>query len=294
MEPNSLSEERKYTYNIVLSMTIWGTIGLFVRFIPLPAGFIALGRGVIGSVALIAYLKFAKIKFDVEGFKCNKTILILSGFMLGLNWSFLFLSYQYTTVAVSTLCYFMAPVFVIVTSPFLFKEKLTLFDISCTVIAVLGMILITLSDSGRDNFSPLGIIYGLIAALGFYLVVVLNRFIKPVSNLTKTIVQLLSADFIMVLFCLFTGSFNGLQSDAKGWIVLFIVGLLHTSFTYYLYFGALDKIKASKTALVSYINPAISTICSIYILKEDFNVFTVLGAVLILGSSLIHSLKKDN
>ena len=50
--------------------------------------------------------------------------LIITGAAMGINWILLFEAYNYTTVAVATLCYYMEPTIVILLSPFLFQEPL--------------------------------------------------------------------------------------------------------------------------------------------------------------------------
>lgn len=59
--------------------------------------------------------------------------LLISGGMIGFNWMLLFEAYRYTTIAVATLCYYMAPVLLIAFSPLLFKEKLTGRQIVCVL-----------------------------------------------------------------------------------------------------------------------------------------------------------------
>ena len=52
-------------------------------------------------------------KISKEAIKANLAVLCVSGALIGFNWIFLFESFNYTTVATGTLCYYMAPVFVI-------------------------------------------------------------------------------------------------------------------------------------------------------------------------------------
>ena len=71
----------------------------------------------------------------------------------------LFEAYRYTTIAVATLCYYMAPVLLIAFSPLLFKEKLTGRQIVCVLLAALGMVLVSgvLDGGGLDDGAMTGI-----------------------------------------------------------------------------------------------------------------------------------------
>ena len=97
---------------LVTSMVIWGSIGLFRRYIPLPSSVLAASRGVIGSLFLFAFLKLRgrSVRTGMSG----KQIAwyALSGAIMAVNWMLLFDAYNYTSVAIATLCYYMMPVFV--------------------------------------------------------------------------------------------------------------------------------------------------------------------------------------
>ena len=119
-----MGKENNAKLSLILAMTIFGTIGIFRKYIPLPSGIVACARGVLGVAYLLAFIKIKKIKMDMDAIKKHLKILVISGAFIGLNWVLLFESYRYTSVAVATLCYYMAPIFVMVVSPFLLKEKL--------------------------------------------------------------------------------------------------------------------------------------------------------------------------
>ena len=107
----------------IISMVIFGTIGIFRKFIPLDSAVISFSRGVIGTLFLIVFLLVKKDKPNIKELKSYIVLLIISGCLIGINWLFLFESYKYTSVATSTLCYYMAPIFVMISSTFVFCFK---------------------------------------------------------------------------------------------------------------------------------------------------------------------------
>ena len=74
----------------LLAMTIFGTIGLFVKFIELPSTVIALSRGALGTLFLLLVLKLLKRRINTATVKSNFKHLVIAGVALGLNWIFLF------------------------------------------------------------------------------------------------------------------------------------------------------------------------------------------------------------
>ena len=119
----------------LLAMTIFGTIGLFVKYIDLPSTVIALSRGALGTLFLLIVLKLLKRKLDIETIKVNFKHLVIAGIALGLNWIFLFEAYRLTSIATATLAYYMAPIILIVLSPLVLHERVSLGKWLCVICA---------------------------------------------------------------------------------------------------------------------------------------------------------------
>ena len=277
----------------IISMIIFGTIGIFRRFIPLPSGLLAFARGIIGALFLILFAKIRrrKIRHGI-GLK-NAVWLVISGFAIGFNWMLLFEAYNYTTVAVATLCYYMQPVIVILLSSILLREHLTIKKIICAVVAVLGMVLVSgvtgAGEHGSGSFK--GILYGLCAAALYASVIIMNKKIKDVDAYEKTIIQLLSAAFVMIPYILMTQKITDVRIDLKTILLVLLVGIVHTGIAYVLYFGSMEGMRAQSIAILSYIDPVTALILSAVILKEPMTPVNIIGAVLILGAAVISELR---
>lgn len=111
---------------ILCAMFIFGSVGMFRKYIPLPSSVLACYRGICGALFLSVLAKTQKRKL-FSSIEINKLLLlILSGAVMRLNWMVLFEAYNYTSVATATLCYYMQPIIVVLVSPMLFGEKITL------------------------------------------------------------------------------------------------------------------------------------------------------------------------
>ena len=132
-----------YKLKLITSMLIFSTIGIFVNYIDLPSGFIAFVRGAIGAVCLILFALVSRSAISKAEIKNNFLLLVISGAAIGFNWIFLFESYKYAGVPIGTLCYYMAPVFIIVASPFLLKERFTLKKLFSIILALGGMVFVS-------------------------------------------------------------------------------------------------------------------------------------------------------
>lgn len=273
---------------LISSMAIFATIGIFRKFIPLPSGTVAMARAVIGTVFLVLLILMRGKKISLESIKKNALPLCLSGAFLGFNWILLFEAYNYTTVATATLCYYMAPVILILASPLLFKEKLTPKKTLCAVVAVVGMILVSgvfaVQEQAVDNTK--GVFLGLSAAVFYAGVVTCNKKLKDISAFDRTTVQLGISAIFLILYTLFVEDLSTFVIQPSTVIMLIIVGVLHTGVAYALYFGCMDKLKTQTVALYSYIDPVGAVLLSALLLNEPMGPLEIVGAVLVLGSTL--------
>lgn len=281
--------EKQGKQMLIASMAIFGTIGILRKFIPYSSAFVALVRGIVGAAFLFAVILLKKEKPDWAAIRKNGLLLLLSGAALGFNWIFLFESYAYTSVATATLCYYLAPILVILASPVLFGEKLTGKKIGCTIAALFGMVLV--SDILNARFSGLselkGIGFGLAAAVLYACVMLLNKKISGIGAYDKTISQLFLAALVMLPYVLMTEDLTSMDFAPLPLALLAVAGIVHTGIAYWLYFGSMGSLKAQTVALYSYIDPILAIVLSMVVLQEPMSISAAIGAVLILGAAFL-------
>ncbi len=281
---------------LIISMTVFGTLGLFVRNISVASGELALYRAILAALLIAAFLFVTKQKIPFSEIKKEIPLLLLSGVAMGFNWILLFEAYKYTTVSVATLSYYFAPVIVTVACPVLFKEKMTAKQWICFFMSTLGIVLITgLGDLSARNNHFIGILFGLGAACLYATVILLNKFIKKVEGIHRTFLQFIAAILVLIPYVGFTSGVTLFNLNGTGWVCLLIVGLVHTGVTYCLYFSSLKELPGQKAAILSYIDPLVAVLVSVLILGEGMTTMQVIGGVLILGFTLWNEItpKKD-
>lgn len=279
---------------LILSMIVFGTIGLFVRNISVSSGEIALYRAILATLLIGCFLMVTKQKITFAAIKKELPLLLLSGVAMGFNWILLFEAYKYTTVSVATLSYYFAPVIVTVACPIFFKEKMGLKQWICFGMSTLGIVFITgTGDLSIGNAHLIGILFGLGAACLYATVILLNKCMKQVNGIWRTFLQFMAAIAVLVPYVGLTSGVNVSSLDGVGWICLLIVGLVHTGITYCLYFTALRDMPGQKAAILSYIDPLVAVLVSVVILQETMTVWQVIGGVLILGFTLWNEAKSS-
>ena len=273
--------------SLASAMVVFGTIGLFVRNIDMPSSIIAFIRGAVGALFLILFCLVTRKKFSFSAVREKLLLLCLSGGAIGVNWILLFEAYRYTTVATATLCYYMAPIFVIVMSSFIYKEKLTYKKICCTLAALVGMVFVSgVAETGIGNIGDMrGVILGVLAAVFYSSVVLMNKSLGSVPAYDKTIVQLIGAAVVILPYCLATVDMGSLNFDKNSIIMLAVVSIVHTGIAYTAYFGSMKNLPSQTIAIMSYIDPIVAVILSAVFLKEQMTILGIIGAVMILSAT---------
>ena len=265
-------------------MVIFGTVGIVRSFIPYPSGLIACVRGAVGCLFLLAAVFLRGKRPDLAAIRRNFLLLCLSGALLGANWVCLFEAYRFTSISTATMCYYMAPVFVVLVSLPVLKERLTPKRLCCCAAAFIGMVLVS-GVLGTADFSAEGVLFGLAAAVMYAGLIILNKLMKDISALDRTLVQLGVSALAVLPYALFSEDITALQPSFSGTALLPMAGILHTGIAYAMYFGSIEKLPAQTTALFSYIDPVTAVILSAVVLHEQISLPTAVGIVLVLGSA---------
>ena len=289
-----MNKQKTARLMLIVSMAIFGTLGLFVRHIQVSSGELALYRAIMATVMIGGYLLMTGNKIPFKTIKKDIPFLLLSGMAMGINWILLFEAYKYTTVSVATLSYYFAPVIVTLVCPILFKEKMSPKQIICFVMSTLGIVMITgIGDVSTSGTNIIGILFGLGAAMFYATVILINKFITTVEGLHRTFLQFVAAISILVPYVAATSGINLRLLDTIGWVALLVVGIVHTGITYCLYFSSLNELPGQKVAILSYIDPLVAIIISVTLLGESMTVMQAIGGALILGFTLWNEVKSS-
>lgn len=278
--------------DLIFSVSVFGTIGIFVRWIGLPSSVIALVRGAVGAAFLLLLAHFRHAPIDRAALRRRWQLLLLSAAMMSFNWITLFEAYRYTTVATATLCYYMAPIFVTLISPVLLRERLTARKLLCVFLALAGMVFVSgVPQSGLPGPSEAkGILLALCSAALYAGVILINKYLAGVPAYDRTLLQLACAAAVMIPYILLTEDLSAMSVTPLGAVLLLIVAVFHTGWCYALYFGSMTVLSAQTVALFSYIDPIVAILLSALLLREPLGWSGILGAALVLGSTLVSEL----
>jgi len=269
------------------AMAVFGTIGIFRHYIPLPSATVALMRAALGALFLALCLALLHRRPDFRAVRANLAYLLFSGVFLGFNWVLLFEAYKYTTVAAATLSYYMAPIILVLAAPLFLGERLTLKKGACALAALGGMVLVSgVLDAGFSGGAELiGIGLGLAAACLYAAIIILNKKMQGIDAMTKTLCQFAVSAVVLLPYVLLVEEVTREMFTPLGIALLLVVCFVHTGLAYVAYFGAVRELPSATVAIFSYIDPVLAVLLSALFLKEPITPLGIAGAVLVLGAA---------
>lgn len=273
----------------LLTMGIFGTIGLFVRAVDLPSAQLAMLRGAAGAALLLLFALLRRWRPCSARLRKDTPILFLSGAALGFNWMLLYEAYRFTTLANATVCYYMAPVFLTLLSPLLFRETLNLRRGLCILAAVAGLVCTTgLTRPAGEELR--GMLCGLGAAALYAAVVTLNKHLCTVTGTERSIAQLAISALVLLPYVLATGASPLSSLTPRAVFFLLMIIVVHTACCYQAFFHCISRLESHTIAVLAYVDPVVAICLSALLLRDPFGPLQALGSFLVVGSALISEL----
>lgn len=282
----------KIKLQMIFSVLMFGSIGIFVTYINLPSVAIVQWRTIIATLFSILLFFIKRQTPNWKAIRANTIPLAISGLVLGANWAFLFEAFQRTSVGMATILYYCAPILVFFAAPIFFHETITRIQLCGIGAAIAGMVLVNLFGLYSGDFSP-SLLLALIAALFYATVMICNRFMHDISGTDSSFVQLFIAAIVMTIYSTATTGTLLTFSTPKDMLLVAILGIVHTGLIFPLYFYAVQHLSPQNTAIFSYLDPACALLFSYLFLQESLSWYQILGAALIFGGVLFAQLQTE-
>ena len=271
------------TLRYLFALFLYGTIGFFLHFVEYSSEFVVLCRGVLGSLFIYIIMKINKQAINFDSIRKNLRYLCISGVSLGLNWVFLFQGYEYG-VAVTSVCNYLAPIIVVVICLLVYKERINKVQIVCIISAFVGILLMT-GIFDYDSVDYRCVVYGLLAAVGFVIMVLCNKKIDDIDQYDKTLSQLFFSVVVVFPYVYFHKGFP-VSFDLRSTLIVIMLGILHTGVAYIFYFSAIRYLSSQSIAVLGYLEPVINVLIGSFVFKEKMTVMTIIGIIMILCASI--------
>lgn len=269
----------------ILGLLLFGSNGIVASYIALNSYEIVLLRTLLGSLLLLFLFFIKKGKFTFYQKKKQFAWLAISGIAMGASWIFLYEAYARIGVSIASLLYYCGPVIVMILSPILFHEKLTVPKITGFLTVLCGVFLVngTASHKIIDSF---GSICGVMSAVMYSFMVIFNKKAKKITGLENAVLQLLISFLTVAAFVGIKQGF-AIHIPPSGIFPILVLGLLNTGIGCYFYFSSISGLPVQTVAICGYLEPLSAVLFSVLFLKESLLPVQVVGAVMIFGGAVI-------
>jgi len=276
--------------SILLSGVLWGIISLFIRELNgagLTAMQICFVRLLIAApVFLIAGAVFSphhlKIRLrDIWIFLGTGVISVLL-----FNY-FYFYTIIHTEASVAVVLLYTSPIFVMIFSVILFKERVSPEKIIALAMTFIGCILVSgVTDGARLQF--LGILFGVLSGLFYALYTIFGTYgLKRYDPLTVTAYTFLLAFLASLPLSDPTSVFKVLGATPTLWLWCGAIAILSTVLPYFFYTWGLKRVEPSRAAILVAVEPLVACLIGMIAYGEGHSFPKILGILFVLGAILL-------
>lgn len=288
MRTNAL--DRKALLKYLSALLLFGLNGIVASQIAMNSYEIVFLRTMIGSVLLIVLFVLGKGRFHVREHRKDFLFIILSGITMGASWMFLYEAYQQIGVSLASLLYYCGPVIVMILSPLMFKEKLTMPKITGFLIVLAGIILVNGQSASESN--AWGLFCGAMSAIMYFFMVTLNKQSRKITGLENAVIQLTVSFLTVAVFVGIKQAFV-IHAPEGAWPWILILGIVNTGIGCYLYFSPLSKLPVQTVAICGYLEPLSAVVFAAILLNERMTMIQIVGAACIIGGAMVGELIKS-
>jgi drug/metabolite transporter (DMT)-like permease len=271
---------------VLFAVLLWSTGGLFIKMITLDAFVINCGRSLLAAltVAIFTYKK---------GLKLSPFTLLTSLIYAGILTSFVYAT-KTTTAANAIFLQYTAPIYILILSPLLLKEKFRALDLLGVVFCLVGMALFFVETPNAQNRMASNMFIGNLVALAsgalFGLYFVLLRHPRSLENQNPAI-SVFYGNILVVVFMLPLVISNPPQPTTNDYLAIFYLGVFQIGVSYLLFTrGIANGVRSFDASIIGFVEPLLNPVWVYLVVKERPNQWAIIGGAVIILTVATHTL----
>ena len=251
---------------------LWSLAGILMKLVPWNAFAVSGTRSLIAGATIGVYMLFKRYKLSVN----KKTI--IAGILAGCTYTCFTCANKLTTAANAIVLQFVSPVFIVIYSSLIFKNKMKRADVLVSMFALFGIALFFL-----DQLEPgyvLGNIVAIIAGMfmaGMYMAIGAvgdeERFSAVL--IAQIFTFLIGLPFIIITKPVFTMTAT---------LSIFTLGILQLGIAYILYVKAAKVCPPLACSLLGAVEPLLNPVWVMLFDGERPGLFALLGGIVVIVS----------
>lgn len=285
-----MKDKLKYLY-VVAAGSLWGIISLFLKPM-LNLGFSQIQtvtlRCLIAAAVLGVYMLIkdkSLFRFKLRDIWCFLGTGLVSLMFFSICY---FYSMTYNGVCVAVILLYTSPVFVMLLSLPLFKEKITYKKLIAVVLTVAGCVFVS-GAAGGQSIGFVGIVLGICSGLGYALYSIFSRYALQRNYNSMTI------SFYTFLFCglgclPFASPVSmALSLSPKAVLYSLGLGVVCCVMPYILYTKGLEYVDNTRASVIVAVEPVVASLIGVFVYNESVTAVKLLGVALVLSAVVICS-----
>lgn len=290
------------TLLIIFAGVFWASMGIFVRGLTDLAGFTSIQ--IVSLRLCVAALSFALILWikDPEGFRVRlKDIPHFLGLGFGSVLFFTacyFTAIRMMTLSMAAILLYTSPIWVMLLSVLLFREKMTARKLLALAVSFLGCVFVSGFGSDESITSPSGILIGLGAGLGYGLYSILGTIaLRRYSTYTVTAYTFVTAAAGSLFLCSLPDLWHKITvCPRKPYLCFFIIltGLVTAVIPFLLYTLGLEQVEASRAAILATVEPMVATLIGVVVFHEYMTMSSALGILCIISAIVLLNCRRPH
>ncbi len=292
-----MTDRGKGLLEINAAVFLFGTAGLFGKFLPISPALIVLGRVAFASLALVLYTLFKSERETSKQETCSSKsyllwlLLISLGIILALHWLTFFHSIQLSSVAIGLLSFSTFPIYVAFLEPLCFKERFSFRVVMLAIITLFGISLLAANYSLTDRTMQ-GLLWGSLSGFLFAVLTLLNR--KLITLYSAKRVSLYQNFFAFLFLLPFSFRFLDQITRFRELFLLILLGVVFTALSHTLFIQGLRVISARIASIIACMEPVYGIVFAVLLIKEIPELRTIAGGLIIVGTVFYISITMKN
>ncbi|HEX8738023.1 MAG TPA: DMT family transporter [Pyrinomonadaceae bacterium] len=271
---------------VLLAVLLWSTGGLFIKMTTLDAFAVNAGRSLFAAltVAIFTYRK---------GLKLDKFTLLTSFLYAGTLTCFVYANKQ-TTAANAIFLQYTAPIYILILSPFILKERFRFRDLITVVFCLAGMSLFFLETPGAENKLAANVFVGnfvaLLSGIFFGLYFVFLRHPRSLENKNPAL-SVFYGNLLIVLFMIPLLAQNPPQPDGKDFLAILFLGVFQIGIAYVLFTNGVSRgVRSLDASIIGFVEPLLNPVWVFLFVGEKPSQWAITGGVIIIATIVAHTI----
>lgn len=279
------------TLRIITAGVLWGIISLFVTVLsdaglsPMQIAFVRLFTAALILTIFTAVKSPKLLKFRLSDIWMFAGTGIFSVVLFNC-------CYFYTMIhgeaSIAVVLLYTSPIFIMLISKVLFKEKLTAVKLYGLILTVVGCIFVSGAIGSGHKISAVVFIIGIGSGLFYGLYTIFGKIaLEKYDSLTITVYTFIFGALVSLPICGVGEIIHYAADDPSLLMYCLLIGVICTLLPYYLYTSGLENSEAGKAAILVAVEPLVGAIIGMTILHESRDVLKITGIVLILTAIIL-------